>query len=104
MPVISLRESFGKNSLQTTVLLIEIRGTLLEYCMSYVRQPSYLPICVKALSSKLNIIIFFKTKTIFIQPGENYESDSKNYNRFSYFYINQDDIAISLKKLSEIHG
>lgn len=39
---------------------------------------------------------------ILIQPGEIYDSNYKNYIRFSYSYIDENDINRSLKKLSNI--
>lgn len=58
---------------------------------------------------KLNISVNVKTifneaikENILIQPGEIYDSKSTNYIRFSYSYINEDEIDRSLKKLSNI--
>lgn len=41
-------------------------------------------------------------ENILIQPGEIYDSNYKNYLRFSYSYIDERDIDRSLKKLSNI--
>ncbi len=41
-------------------------------------------------------------ENILIQPGEIYDSNYKNYIRFSYSYIDENDINRSLKKLSNI--
>ena len=41
-------------------------------------------------------------ENILIQPGEIYDSNYKNYIRFSYSYIDESDIDRSLKKLSSI--
>lgn len=58
---------------------------------------------------KLNISINVKTifneaikENILIQPGEIYDSNATNYIRFSYSYINENEIDRSLKKLSNI--
>lgn len=41
-------------------------------------------------------------ENLLIQPGEIYDSNYKNYIRFSYSYIDESDINRSLKKLSNI--
>lgn len=41
-------------------------------------------------------------ENILIQPGEIYDTNSTNYIRFSYSYINENEIDSSLKNLSEI--
>lgn len=58
---------------------------------------------------KLTISVNVKTifneaikENILIQPGEIYDSKSTSYIRFSYSYINEDEIDRSLKKLSSI--
>lgn len=57
------------------------------------------------LSVPVNIKLLFNEaikENILIHPGEIYDINSKSYIRFSYSYIDKEEIDQSLKKLSEI--